>query len=103
MSDFEEQLSVGRTRTTGAGKQSLVLRVAGNEFEREVLEKLARLETKMDMLVGGAQPGRMKLAEDRLSTLERNDARRSAYDRMMNAAIAFAVSAVISMHDKFFR
>jgi hypothetical protein len=103
MSEYEEQISSGRARVTSSGKQPLVRRLSGNEFEREVLEKLARLETKMDMLVGGAQPGRMKLAEDRLATLEKNDARRAAYDRVMSAVIAFVVSAVIAMHDKIFR
>jgi hypothetical protein len=41
----------------------------------------------------------MKLAEDRLVALERNDIRRSVYDRLVNAAIAMAVSAAIAMHD----
>jgi hypothetical protein len=76
-----------------------VVRVTDIDFQREVLEKLGRLEAKMDMLVGGAQPGRMKLAEDRLVALERNDIRRSVYDRLVNAAIAMAVSAAIAMHD----
>ncbi|HVO79963.1 MAG TPA: hypothetical protein VMT28_04495 [Terriglobales bacterium] len=41
----------------------------------------------------------MKLAEDRLTVLERNDIRRSVYDRLVNAAIAVAVSAAIALHD----
>ena len=53
--------------------QRLVVRVTDNDFQREVLDKLGRLEVKMDMLVGGAQPGRMQLAENRLSELERSD------------------------------
>ena len=52
-----------------AAKQSLVVRVTDNDFQREVLERLGRLETKMDMLAGSEQPGRMKMAEDRLVTL----------------------------------
>jgi len=78
---------------TGSGK-SVVVRV-------EVMEKLARLEAKMDMLVGGTQPGRVKLIEERVTALEKNDVRRSVYDRLMNAGIAFIVSALIAMRDHF--
>ena len=84
-------------------KQSLVLRVTDSDFQREVLEKLGRLEAKMEMLVGGAQPGRMKGCEDRLMVLERADVRRGVYDRLLNAAIAFVISAAIAMHDHFFK
>ena len=80
-------------------KQPLVLRVADTDFQSEVLERLSRLETKMDMLAGGVQPGRMKQAEDRLMELERSDIRRSVYDRLVNAAIAVVVSAAIALHD----
>jgi hypothetical protein len=37
----------------------------------------------MDMLVGGAQPGRMKGAEDKIEQLQRNDICRSVYDRLV--------------------
>jgi hypothetical protein len=50
-----------------------------------------------------AQPGRMTLAENRLSALEKNDIRRTVYDRIVTAAIAFAVSALIAMHDRFLK
>jgi len=85
------------------GEAPLVVRVSHLDFQRDVLEKLARLEAKMDMLVGGNQPGRMTLAENRLTTLERNDVRRSVYDRLMSAAIATVVSAVIALHDHFLK
>lgn len=49
------------------------------------------------------QPGRMKLAEDRLMALERNDVRNSVYNRLLSAVIAFVVSAVIAMHDHIFK
>ena len=40
-----------------AGRQKpLVVRVTDNDFQRDVLDKLGRLETKMDMLMGGASP-----------------------------------------------
>ncbi len=71
------------------------------EFQLEVLEKLGRVEAKLDMIVGNGQPGRMRLAEERLSILEESNIKRSVYDRMVTAAIAFAVSAMIALHDHF--
>jgi hypothetical protein len=94
----EEVLNQNASRA-GAVRTPVVVRVMDNEFQREVLEKLGRLEAKVDMLVGSGQPGRMKLAEDRLTVLEKNDIRRSVYDRLVNAAIAMAISAVIALHD----
>jgi len=85
---------------SGGKQQPLVVRVTDNDFQRSVIEKLGRLETKMDMLMGGGQPGRMKNAEDRLVVLERNDIKRGVYDRMLNAVITIAISVAISMHDR---
>ncbi|MGA8154171.1 MAG: hypothetical protein WB952_24705 [Terriglobales bacterium] len=42
----------GRTMHHSAGNQPLVVRVTGGDFQCEVLQKLARLEAKMDMLAG---------------------------------------------------
>ena len=42
------------------------------------------------------QPGRMQLAEDRLGALEKNDLRRTIYDRIVIAVITFAVTFAIS-------
>jgi hypothetical protein len=101
MSDYVEDEIAGRYAHHGSsGKQPLVVRVTDNDFQREVLEKLGRLEAKMDMLVGSGQPGRMKLAEDRLAALERSEIRRSVYERLVNAAITIAISAAIAMHEK---
>jgi hypothetical protein len=72
------------------------------DFQLQVLEKLGCLEAKMDMIVGNGQPGRMRLAEDRLMALERNDIKRNVYDRIVTAAIAFSVSALIALHDRLF-
>jgi hypothetical protein len=80
-------------------RQSLVLRVTEHDYQLEVLEKLGRLEAKMDMLVGSSQPGRMKLAEDRITCLERSEIRRGVYDRIVSAGIAFLVSMAIALHD----
>jgi hypothetical protein len=99
MSDLDEEVLSLRGHR-GGGKQPLVVRITDSDFQREVLERLGRLEAKMDMLAGGYQPGRMKLAEDRLVALERNDVRRGVYDRMVNAAITVAISALIAMHDR---
>ena len=79
--------------------QPLVVRVTDHDFQREVLEKLSRLEAKMEMLVGGPQPGRMKMAEDRILALERSDIRRGVLDRLVTALIATVISAAIAMHD----
>jgi trimeric autotransporter adhesin len=47
------------------------------------------------------EPGRMRLAEDRITALEHNDIKRNVYDRIVTAAIAFGVSALIALHDHF--
>ena len=73
-----------------------------NDFQLDVLEKLGRVEAKIDMIVGNGQPGRMRLAEDRITALERSDIKRNVLDRIVTAAIAFAVSALITLHDRFF-
>ena len=75
---------------------AVLVRLRNDDFQQKVLEKLGRLETKMDMIVGNGQPGRMKLAEDRLGSLEKNDLRRTVYDRIAIAAITFAITFGIS-------
>jgi hypothetical protein len=87
--------------TAHPARQARVVRVADNDFQREVLAKLVRPQSKLDMLFGGYQPGRMKLAEDRIQDLMRNDIKRSVYDRFLNAVIAIAVRLAIAMRDKF--
>ena len=66
-----------KLRPHDRAEKTLVLRVTDHEFQREVLDKLGRLETKLDMLVGNGQPGRMTLAEQKIAQLERSDIRRS--------------------------
>jgi hypothetical protein len=80
---------------------AIVVRVPDNEFEREVLDRMGRMETKIDMLVGNGQPGRMRCAEERISVLEKSDVRRGVYDRLVNGFIAVVVSATIALHDHF--
>jgi hypothetical protein len=79
-------------------KELSLLRLIDSEFQREVLDKLVRLETKMDTLMGTAQPGRMKVAEDKIATLERNDLRNSLYNRVINGTISAAISVAIALH-----
>lgn len=79
------------------------LRSIGRQFEREVLEKLSRLEAKMDMLAGNGQPGRMTLAENRLTDLERNDVRRTVIERFVNASIALLVSVAIALRGHWWK
>jgi len=67
MKDREDDISANYAHPGSAGRQSLVMRVTDSDFQGEVLEKLGRLEAKMDMLVGSGQPGRVKLVEDRVT------------------------------------
>jgi hypothetical protein len=99
MNNQDEEV-VGRSRHIEAGKQPLVVRVTDHDFQRDVIEKLGRLETKMDMIVGGMQPGRMTLAENRIVALEKNDVRRGVYERLVNAAITIAISTAIAFHER---
>ncbi|MGA9643458.1 MAG: hypothetical protein WBQ72_18815 [Terriglobales bacterium] len=95
MKSYEEHagdVSVGRIP---------VIVQTSSDFQLDVLEKLGRLEVKMDMLMGNGQPGRMRLAEDRLIALERDDAKRNVYDRIVIGAIALVASALIALHDHF--
>ena len=78
--------------------RELAQRAIDLEFQREVLDKLVRLETKMDTLVGNGQPGRVKLVEDKVAVLERNDLRNSVHSRLVNGAISTAISVAIALH-----
>jgi hypothetical protein len=84
-------------------KHPLVVRVTDNDFQCEVLSKLAGLEAKMEMLVGGGQPGRISVLENRVGLLERNDVRRGVYDRLVNAALTTAISLLIALHDRWWK
>jgi hypothetical protein len=101
MKDRQDYISAHYPHPTGAGRQPLVVRVTDSDFQGEVLEKLGRLEAKMDMLIGSGQPGRVKIVEDRVAQLEKSEIRRGVYDRIVNAAITVAISAVIAMHDRW--
>ena len=79
-------------------KELSLLRLIDSEFQREVLDKLVRLETKMDTLMGSGQPGRMRIAEEKIATLERNDLRNSLYNRMINGTISAMIRVAIALH-----
>ncbi len=79
-------------------ERELALKALEIEFQREVLDKLVRLETKMDSLVGNGQPGRMKLVEDKVAVLERNDLRNSVHNRVVNGAMSLVISITIALH-----
>jgi hypothetical protein len=87
----------------GVNEREMALRAIDIEFRREVLDKLVRLETKMDSLVGNGQPGRVKIVEDKLAILERNDFRNSVHNRLVNGAISVAVSLAIALHRYWFK
>lgn len=80
-----------------------VIQVIDREFQRDVLEKLSRLEAKMEMLTGNGQPGRMTLAEERIVALERNDVRRTVIERFVNAGIAILISVAIALHGHWWK
>lgn len=88
--------SVKAATENESSQPSVVVRMAASEFQQKVLTNLGRLEAKVDMIVGNGQPGRMKLAEDRLVLLEKNDLRRNIYDRIVIAAITFVFTSTIS-------
>ena len=96
-------IQTGEPRTHAAPAHPLVMRVTDNDFQCEVLEKLARLEAKMEMLVGSGQPGRISLIETKVAALERNDVCRGVYARLVNAAITMAISALIAFHDRWWK
>jgi hypothetical protein len=82
----------------GPSERELVLKAIDIEFQREVLDKLVRLETKMEALVGNGQPGRVKTLEDKIAVLERNDLRNSLHNRLVNGVISAGVSVLIALH-----
>lgn len=82
----------------GVTDRELALRAIDIEFQREVLDKLVRLETKMDSLVGNGQPGRVKVIEDKVGILEKNDLRNSFHNRVVNGAISAGISIAIALH-----
>ena len=82
----------------GVSDRELALRAIDIDFQREVLDKLVRLETKMDSLVGNGQPGRVKCVEDKVAMLEKNDLRNSFHNRVPNGAISAAISIAIALH-----
>jgi hypothetical protein len=79
-------------------KDLTMLRLIDSEFQRDVMDKLIRLETKMDTLIGNSQPGRVKLIEDKVAVLERNDLRNSLYNRVVNAGVSAVISVGIALH-----
>jgi hypothetical protein len=80
-----------------------VMRMIDRDFQHDVLEKLSRMEARMEMLVGNGQPGRMTLAEDRIVELERNDVRRTVIERFVNAGIAVLISAAVALHGHWWK
>ena len=79
------------------------MRMIDRDFEHDVLEKLSRLEAKMDSLVGNGQPGRMTLAENRIEALVRNDVRRTVIERVVNAGIAVLMSVAVALHGHWWK
>jgi len=85
------------------GKELLAMRMVDEVFQREVLDKLARLETKMDTLVGNGQMGRVKTSENKIEALEKSEMRNSLHNRVVNAAISATIGLVIALHKYWFK
>ena len=77
------------------GHPPIVVRLSAGDFQSKVLEKLGRLEAKVDTIVGNGQPGRMQITENRVSALERNDVRRTVFDRIAIAGVTFVITFAI--------
>lgn len=88
---------------TESEKDFASLRMIDRNFEHAVLDKLGRLEAKMDTLTGNGQPGRMTLAERRITDLERNDVRRTVIERFVNAGIALLISVGIALRGHWWK
>jgi hypothetical protein len=101
MKNREDEVPGAYPHCGSAGRQPLVVRITDSDFQGEVLEKLGRLEARMEMLLGSGQPGRITLVENRIVLLEKSEIRRGVYDRILNAAITVAISAMIAMHDRW--
>lgn len=67
------------------------------EFQRHVTDSLARLETKMTILVGeDGTGGRMASVEDRVSSLERHRWKQAGFLSAVSAIIGAAFSALVA-------
>lgn len=93
--------NIEAANASGAETAPVFVSILDAAFERELLQRLSRVEAKLDALVGNGQPGRMRLAEDRLTTLERDNVRRNVYDRILSGIIAVVISALMALHDHF--
>jgi hypothetical protein len=84
----------------GATGRQLVVRVTDHDCQHEGPGK-AQPARDQDGNAGRThQPGRMKLAEDRIATLEGSEIRRSVYARIVNAVMT-AISLAIALHDRW--
>src|SRR6266567_5412174 len=90
-------------RWSVSDKELSVLQMIDRGFQHDVLEKLSRMEAKMEMLVGNGQPGRMTLAENRIVELERNDVRRTVIERFVNAGIAVLISVAVALRGHWWK
>ncbi len=108
-SDFNWSQSPSTSLTTAGTKTvNLAACVAGvRGTESQYFVYVAGTGTAEAVLVtggtcnGDGQPGRVKQLEDRVTQLEKSEIRRGVYDRIVNAAITVAISAAITMHDRW--
>ena len=68
-----------------------------NDFEQQVLESLTRLQTQMETLVGGEQPGFVQKTDSRLQILERESVLRTGEKRGWKDLGAIILSLVTAI------
>ena len=73
------------------------------DFQHDVLEKLGRVEAKMEMVIGNGRPGRMTLVEERIVEPGRGDVRPTLIERFVDASLALLISAAAALHVHWWR
>lgn len=66
-------------------------------FEIDTSEKLGRIESKLDSLVGNGQPGRMTLAENRLSKIEKDMTAKTAVSHFVTGLLSAVISTAATL------
>jgi len=70
------------------------LRESFESFRTDSVEKVARLEAQLKTVLGNGQPGRMTLAEERISSLERVRWKQSGIAATVGLLGAIVVEAI---------
>jgi hypothetical protein len=101
MTDHNDDISGKHAHYGSASRQPLVVRVIDSDSRRSAGK--AGTPASQNGHARGKRTARtcVKLAEDRITLLERSEIRRSVHDRIVNAVITVAISAAIALHDRW--